>query len=255
MSENKIRCIDMHVHYGEKFPWLTLGRIYSDLYESVRERYDIDCMILSSTRAITYDMPTGNEELWRFIEQRPYMYGYIVTDPNRVGDSEREMQKYAGNAKNGKFVGVKVHGPYSNTETSSPRMEELFQMLGNFGLPVKIHSERLDQLEELARKFPALRIISAHGGVHGREMLMCIKNTRNVYVDFAASTPVHGAVDMSVEILGAERVLYGSDLPIMSPSSAMGMIEEADITPFEKELIMWKNAANLFGISGGLNDH
>jgi len=242
-----MKYIDMHAHYG-RFPGIPLLRFGRDLYKSVNERYGIGAMVLSSTRAIIHDMRGGNAELLAFIADDPDMYGYIVANPLDVEGSEREMRKYAGNKK---FVGVKVHETYSYTHISSERMEKLFTMLDGFRLPVKIHTESPEMLAPLAERHRELPIIAAHIGVNSPDVLRRISKCANIYVDFASSVPVDGAVERSVAILGPEKVLFGSDMPIISPCSALGMLMGADIDDSQRELILWKNSAKLFAISPG----
>jgi len=42
--------------------------------------------------------------------------------------------------------------------------------------------------------------------------IRAIRDTRNVYAEIAGSDPVSGFVEMAVRELGAERVIYGSDV-------------------------------------------
>ena len=53
-----------------------------------------------------------------------------------------------------------------------------------------------------------------------------------------------------IRAFGAERVLFGSDLPWATQAETLEFIEKTDLTPGEKERILWKNASGLLGISG-----
>ncbi|HCS75648.1 MAG TPA: hypothetical protein DIW17_17460, partial [Clostridiales bacterium] len=52
-------------------------------------------------------------------------------------------------------------------------------------------------------------------------------------------------IDYTKKQIGAERILFGSDLPGASFLVNYGQIEEADLSPDEKTLIMYKNALDL----------
>ena len=56
---------------------------------------------------------------------------------------------------------------------------------------------------------------------------------------------------MLVAAIGAERVLYGSDVPFLSPVPQVGKVVYADIGETEKRMILGLNAARLFGVDLG----
>jgi predicted TIM-barrel fold metal-dependent hydrolase len=49
-----------------------------------------------------------------------------------------------------------------------------------------------------------------------------------------------------VKAVGAERVVYGSDMPFLSLPSGIGSVLWADIEESEKRLIFGENARRLF---------
>ncbi len=52
-----------------------------------------------------------------------------------------------------------------------------------------------------------------------------------------------------IRAFGAERVLFGSDLPWASQKEVLEFLQETELTLDEKEAILWKNAAKLLKIS------
>ena len=50
---------------------------------------------------------------------------------------------------------------------------------------------------------------------------------------------------MVVKAAGADRVIFGSDMPLLCPSVNLGMIEQANLSKKEKELILGGNIARL----------
>lgn len=50
-----------------------------------------------------------------------------------------------------------------------------------------------------------------------------------------------------IKVFGAERVLFGSDLPWASQAETLAFVSEADLTAAEKEAILWRNAARILG--------
>jgi len=82
------------------------------------------------------------------------------------------------------------------------------------------------ELCELATAFPGVKMIAAHlgGGVSFYlQMPEVRKAIESVYFDTAASSLLYDETSVArlVELAGAERVLFGSDYPLLSPGSQL----------------------------------
>ncbi|MGD0124164.1 MAG: amidohydrolase family protein [Terriglobia bacterium] len=98
---------------------------------------------------------------------------------------------------------------------------------------------------ELARRHPKLRIVCAHTGGNWELGIRAIRSTKNVYCGLAGSDPTNGYVEMAVRELGAERVIYGSDVGGRSFASQIAKVEGAAISDADKKLIMGGNLRRL----------
>ena len=67
----------------------------------------------------------------------------------------------------------------------------------------------------------------------------------NVFADLAGSDPTAGFTEMAVRELGAERVLYGSDVPGRSFASQLAKVLCADIPASARELVLAGNLKRL----------
>jgi predicted TIM-barrel fold metal-dependent hydrolase len=67
----------------------------------------------------------------------------------------------------------------------------------------------------------------------------------NVYGDLALSRPIEGNVEWFVKEMGADRVLFGTDMPFYDPSHVIARVALADITEEEKKDIFYRNTAKL----------
>jgi len=70
----------------------------------------------------------------------------------------------------------------------------------------------------------------------------------NVFLETCSSFRSPGVVEELVQKAGAERVLYGSDTPLMDPRCQIGKILTADISDEAKRLLLGENACRLLGI-------
>src|SRR5438309_9458890 len=72
-----------------------------------------------------------------------------------------------------------------------------------------------------------------------------IRRARNVSAEMAGFDPTSGTVEMAVRELGAERVIYGSDVGGRSFASQLGKVMGADIPESAKRLILGENIRRL----------
>ena len=100
----------------------------------------------------------------------------------------------------------------------------------------------------LAHRFPETTIIMAHLTGAGMWGILDIAECLNVYVDTSGSQPVAGMVEYAVAKLGAERVLFGSDVCCRDFACQLGRVTGAALTRREKSLVLGGNASRLLGI-------
>ena len=98
---------------------------------------------------------------------------------------------------------------------------------------------------ELAQRHPRLQIVCAHTGGNWELAIRAIRDVKNVYAGTAGSDPTSGFVEMAVRELGAERVIYGSDVGGRSFASQIAKVEGANVSESDKKLILGGNLRRL----------
>ena len=106
------------------------------------------------------------------------------------------------------------------------------------------------KLLKLAQNFPDLKIVLAHwgGGLPFFELMPEIREVcRNVYYDTAASTYLYSfdIFPVAVRLVGAERILWGTDYPLLSQAKFLARVRSTGLTEGELEAILGGNAARL----------
>ena len=103
----------------------------------------------------------------------------------------------------------------------------------------------------MAPLFPHAYFVAGHSGntPEGRaEAIAAALACPNVYLETCSTYRTPGAIEELVAGAGANRVLYGSDQPLMDPRPQIGKIITADIPEDAKRLIVGDNARRLLGI-------
>lgn len=112
-----------------------------------------------------------------------------------------------------------------------------------------------DLLYKLALNFPEARLVFAHwgGGLPFYELMPEVPDLmKNVFFDTAASPFLYKEeIFRSVtNIIGYDRVVFGTDFPLLEQNRVIRQLINAGISDEAKEAIFYKNGLNVLGISG-----
>ena len=80
------------------------------------------------------------------------------------------------------------------------------------------------------------------------QAIQAARTCPNVYLETCSSYRSPGVIEELVQKAGAERVLFGSDTPLMDPRSQIGKIITAAISDGAKRRILGENACRLLGL-------
>ena len=107
-----------------------------------------------------------------------------------------------------------------------------------------------DRIYPFITYFPDLTIVCAHwgGGLPFYALMPEVKEAlQNVYFDTAASPFLYRPQIYSQvsRLVGADKILFGSDYPLLPPSRFIKEINSTDLTEVEKDLVLASNARRL----------
>jgi predicted TIM-barrel fold metal-dependent hydrolase len=149
--------------------------------------------------------------------------------------------------------------------SSLSRLEPVMDVCRGLDLPVMIHTNEpighsypgktpntLAQIYQLIQSFPQNKIVLAHWG-GGLFFFSLLKkevkaSLKNVYFDTAASPYLYD-VDvyrLAIELVGEEKILFGSDFPLLPPARYFDEMKTAGLSEREMQKICGLNAAELF---------
>ena len=192
-------------------------------------------VVLNMNACCTWGSSLPNDYIAQYCEKVPDLYiGYAGIDPNMpVEKSLRELDRCVNDLK---VAGLKFHPAYQDFwPNDKEKLYPLYQRCVEYDLPILFHtgSTRMTQchirsckpeyIDEVATDFPDLRIIMSHfGWPWTEEALAVMWRHQHVYCDLSGWLPKHiydtqPIVFQYMNSTLAEKFVYGSDYPAISP--------------------------------------
>ncbi len=121
---------------------------------------------------------------------------------------------------------------------------------GGGGIRLKYSNPML--LDDVAADFPDMPIILAHPSFPWQEEALSVATHKpQVYIDLSGWSPKYfpPILVQYANTLLKDKILFGSDYPVMSPERWMADFDKLAIKPEVRPLILKDNAAKLLGLS------
>jgi predicted TIM-barrel fold metal-dependent hydrolase len=223
------RLIDVHGHVGSF--GFAIPRLALDDYDAVMSKHGIRAMVVSSLRAIVDDASVGNRKAIEAAQAVDNLMAYVVVNPNDRDGSCRAMDRaYARDLA----VGAKLHCSWAGQPTSSTSTLALLREVARRQRPLKIHVDGANwvgALATVAKEYPEWQVILAHAGpgTPSPETAHLVSQTRNVYVELATTSPDLVVIKELVARVGPERLLFGTDTPLIDPAYVLGIYADAGV--------------------------
>jgi predicted TIM-barrel fold metal-dependent hydrolase len=204
--------------------------------------------------------PTGIESQQLEILERDghRVSGLTCVDP---GDPERSVEKMVRWIRNGPCVGIKYagHGRHE-FRVSHPKNDAIISLAADLNAVIYVHTwlkvggdprqpgwgnlsgeaTPMD-LVALAKRFPEVPFICGHSGGDWELGIRAIRSQRNILLEFAGSDPHSGAVDLAVQELGPDRIVWGGHTPSRSYATELSKVLDADLTHDQRMQILGGN--------------
>ena len=77
---------------------------------------------------------------------------------------------------------------------------------------------------------------------------MCIRDSfEHLYLDTASSTIDMGFLEACVDVLGAGKIIFGTDMPLLDPWPQLDKVRQTRVSPTALSQIMGGNILRLMG--------
>lgn len=241
--------IDGHVHVGTSVFFHM--KADGDFLVRMADELNLDKLFVTELNALFYHMEEGNDALAREIARHPdRLIGYVSVPTPRLGsrgveEVRRCYEKYG-------FRGMKI---YSHPEASiaEPGTAALLEVGAEYGMPTLAHTTP-DECDYLMTLVPEARLLMAHMGGHPyafgdwHRAVMVAKKHPNLLLDTASSQIDNGMLEHAVAELGPEKILFGTDMPLLDPHTQLAKVAGANISEQAKRAILGGNLAGLLGL-------
>jgi predicted TIM-barrel fold metal-dependent hydrolase len=178
-------------------------------------------------------------------------YGSVYLSP---AYPEFSVQEFDRCVRDGPMVSI---GEVEADKTcSAPEMDPIVECAASMRVPILQHTwlkiggnepgeSTPYDVVTIAQRYPEVQFVCLHTGGDWERGIRIIRDTKNISAEIAGSNPTAGFVEMAVRELGAERVIYGSDVGGRSFASQLAKVLGADIPDSAKELIVGGNLRRL----------
>jgi len=249
--------VDAHVHTGGYDGYST------DDVLRLADRVGIDKIFATDSYALHYDPIEGNRRLAEDMKRHPdRIIGYCsLVNARRGRECVEEIQRcYEVYGMRGLKI---IHqtaglGSYSLlTTVNEPAMYPVVAKAAELKMPILAHATA-EECAGLCDAIPEAIIIMAHTGGHPTAMgdwfraIEVAKHYPNIYLDTASSQSDMGYLEAAVAGVGAGRVIFGTDMPLIDPFFGFAKVAGAELTDDEKALIFGGNILRLVGESDSL---
>ena len=257
--------IDVHCHFGI-IPGIPATRRGVEAIDYYVENSNVEYVVCSSPIAYLEDLEAGNQEVLTNLKGRPRLLGSPSVSPLHLEESTKWLDLCC---QGHRLVHVTL-SPHSYYEPlGSDRYLQLFEEAAKRGVPVFYNGGQRDPVRsyrtqlsgggvpwlrgaspeeygmfvEVGRRYPELPVIIGHS--FGEDGIRLAKQTRNIYLEFSGTHPERDAVRQAIDAVGKERVVFGSDVDLISPGFALGIYYEAVMSAEEERLVMSENARRI----------
>ena len=192
---------------------------------------------------------------------------FASIDPHRGAEGVRAAKKLISEYK---VKGFKFHPSVQEFHPNDRMAYPLYEAIAEAKLPALFHTGQTGVgagtpggggirlkysnpmlLDDVAADFPDMPIVLAHPSFPWQEEALSVATHKpNVYIDLSGWSPKYFEPKLVqyANTLLKDKVLFGSDNPVIQPDRWLAEFEKLPIKPEVRPLILKENAARLLGL-------
>ena len=245
----ELQFFDSNVWIGKPFGFPMAGELKVEGIQDAYAKHHITGSLISHWMGVKASPQAGNEALCKIastLSENDYlMWTALPLYPKDTGclPGCQELDR--------KLRAVRIFPKTHHFALKSWQLGSLCDFLVERSLPLFIQHVELDwdDMYDFAKENPDLKIIiesQANQKIlyHSRPLFAMMKELSNIQVEISNFVGP-GFIEYAVGQFGAERLIYGSFMPVSDPFVPMGMVLNAQISKSDKKLIAGDNMRRL----------
>lgn len=253
-------------HFAELYSSPKAKIITADELISAMDRYGIDVSVILNFHWSNQELCIrSNDNIIESVARYPGRLAGFCTANIESGDGAlKEIERCASAG----IRGIGELRPARRLLGNTAIMRPFAEVLKKYSLILLTHASEPvghqypgkgditpDVLYPLFTAYPDLTIVCAHwgGGLPFYALMPEVKQAmKNVYFDTAASPFLYEPQIYSRvrDLVGTDKILFGSDYPVLTPARLLGEIHSLHLSPQGKDLILAGNAQRILGRRG-----
>lgn len=189
--------------------------------------------------------------------------GLAGVDPTEGMRGLRELERAIGDLG---FVGAHLYPHWFELPPDHAKFYPIYAKCAELDVPIQMqvgHCLRYSEarplrsvgrpitLDTIACDFPELKLVGIHiGWPWAEEMISVAYKHPNVYIGSDAYAPAHWPEPFVrfIDSWGQDKVLFGTDFPVIDPERARKEIDELDLRMGSRQKFLRNNAIKLYGL-------
>lgn len=240
---------DFRVFLGQSFDGRQ--RDVNDLLKSM-DAIGIDMALACPFKPISYDLNQANMMLAEQIApHQDRLFGAVRLDPWQTDVTDTLLRGIE--LKN--MRAIFLHPWEENFQANASLLDPIMEIAQSRNIPVIVAagfpwvSEAL-QILDLAKRWPGVQIVMTNGGQINISGLgqanasLALQQSQNLHID-TAGIYRQDFIEETVQLLGGQRVLFGSGSPYFDQRYEIKRVELAEVSDNDRALMFYENAKQL----------
>ena len=219
---------------------------------TLADRMGVSKMCVYMGMSFDYDpseekLRADNNQILEAIAAHPdRALGFVYLNPKHLEVNFEELDRCI---ERGPMVAIKL---WVAQNCDTPQVDAIVRRATELKAPIFQHTwdkitgnlpgeSKAEDLARLAARHPNATFICGHTGGDWEKGIRAIAPLENVYADLGGGDPTSGFTEMAVRELGADRVIFGSDIGGRSYGSQLAKVYGARISDEDKQKILSGN--------------
>lgn len=208
----------------------------------------VEKSLTASLKGAFYNYEEGNEETLKACDTDKRLIPLATVDPRRFVNGRVEIE----NLMRSGFKGIRLFKDIQGYPLDYSPVIEIIESMEGLGVPLLVPCNEYGCITLLSRltaekDYPVIVLGCTYSLLS--EFIVSARRNRNLYVETRLLTSSE-AIEILVEKVGANRLIFGSGIPLEYFQASYRMVESAKIREEDKDMILGGNILRILKEAG-----